>query len=196
MNRGRFSSIIKNLSVLFAALLVSACASNIVSSYRAPGVDLKLQGLRIVFEDTPLSVARSVRASDNTVNQQRLLLGNSIVDRMPIVMGENSLSASARSLTSAEIPVSRDFSKYFPETQRSWHVLVIAPVSGSVMCYGGCDFYFRLALRMIEPNTNRVVWSSTIDQPMIGGMGTRKRVYDYFADDVAKVVLKNIDKAN
>jgi hypothetical protein len=173
-------------------LFVAACSSQVVSSYRAPGTDLAVRGIRVVFEDTPLKVTRPGRINNNTINQQRLLLGNSVVDRMPAVLSESKIPGSSRMLPPAEIPASRDFSAYFPVEQQAWHTLVVTPSSGEAICSGNCDFFFRVSLRLIEPVSRQIVWSATVDQPVMGGVGTRKAIYDYYADDIAKIVLKEV----
>jgi hypothetical protein len=179
-------------TLLAASLVLAGCSSQVVSSHRTPGADLTVQGLRVVFEDSPLQMKSAVRVSDNVVNQQRLLLGNSIVERLPEVFTADKVPASSRTLPPAAIPASRDFSTLFPAEQHSWHTLVVTPVSGSVVCSANCDYHFRLSLRLIEPASRQIVWSATIDQPAMGGVGTRKAIYDYYANDIGKLVLKEI----
>jgi hypothetical protein len=178
--------------LLTALLALPGCSSQVVSSYRAPGADIQVQGLRVVFEDTALVANSKVPARENAMNQHRLLLGNSIVERLPEVLAADKLPASARTLPSAAIPSTRDFSAYFPPEQSAWHTLVVAPVYVQERCSGTCNYHFRLGLRLVEPRTRGVVWSATIEQPQMGGVGSHKAVYDYYADDIGKLVLKEI----
>lgn len=183
----------KIISAAIAAIvLLAGCAPQVLSTNRRPGADLSVQGVRVVFEDSYLRAKTGVAASDNVINQQRLLLGSSIVEKLPANLREARFLASARPLPSAEIPLSLDFSKYFPSEQKDWHVLVVTPVSANSICTANCDYFFQLSIRLIEPQSKQVVWSATIDQPVFGAIGSRKAIYDSYADSLSKILLREI----
>ena len=179
-----------------AMFLLSACASQVLSTSRTPGADLTVQGIRIVFEDSYLRAKTGAITSDNAINQQRLLLGNSIVEKLPTSLLEARFSTSARPLPSVEIPSSMDFSKYFQPEQKDWHVLIVTPISAKSVCTSACDYFFQLSLRLIEPQSKQAVWTATIDQPLFGAIGSRKAIYDSYADSISKILAREIRSAN
>ncbi len=158
-------------AIIAAAILSAGCAPQVLTSKRTPGADLSVQGVRIVFEDSYLRAKSGAIASDSAINQQRLLLGNSIVEKLPANLHDAQFLAAARTLPSAEIPPSKDFSKYFHPEQNDWHVLVITPISANSVCTANCDYFFQLSLRLIEPESKQAVWSATIDQPVLSSIG-------------------------
>lgn len=177
-----------------ATIFLTSCAATVVSSYRAPGSEIKPAGIHVVFEDTPLGSSIGNITMENEANQQRLMLGNSVIERLPGKLVESRISSSSKAIPSQSIPASRDFSGLFPDSEKNWHTLVVTPTQVFVACSLACGYTFRVSMRLVEATSNKVVWSATIDQPTVrvsGGAG-RQGAYNNFVDEMAKVVLRDI----
>lgn len=183
---------------IVTALLLSACAATVVSSYRAPGTEISPAGIHVVFEDTPLKSSTGNASRENEANQQRLMLRNSVIERLPEKLAESKISSSSKAIPTQVIPSSRDFSSLFPDNQKNWHTLIITPTQVFVACSLSCGYTFRVSMRLIEAGSNKIVWSATIDQPtarVSGGAG-RQGAYNNFVDEMTKILLRDIQVAS
>lgn len=185
------------LSIFSIALV--ACSTNLVSSNRAPGVNLTAQGLRIVFEDASFKVSSTTSHlnADGRIKHENILFGHAVMETLPAVLAENKMPASSRTLSSQLLPPNQDFSAFFPEEQRMWHTLIVTPVRVSGLCqYSSCDIVVRASLRLIDPKDFRVVWSAIVEQPTFDlPAGSRQELHNRYARDIAKILLAEIRKA-
>ncbi len=186
------------LTLSVALALLTGCTSAKISSARAPGVQINPTGIRVVFEESNLqskSVAGLTR--ENEINQQRLMLGNSVIELFPERLKENKLPASSKSLSTLTIPASRDFSSLFPENQKNWHTLIVTPTTVAVTCSVVCGYTFRVSLRLIDPADNKVAWSATVDQPTVNlSAGGRQGAYNNFVNEMVKAFLNDLTLTN
>lgn len=186
------------LTFFSALVLLTGCTSVQISSSRTPGMQINPVGIRIVFEDANLQ-SNSIYGPnrENEVNQQRLMLGNSVIDLFTERLKENKILASSKALTTQNIPASRDFSMLFPESQKNWHTLVVTPTSVMVACSIACGYTFRLSLRLIDPINNKIVWAATVDQPPVNlSAGGRQGAYNNFVNKMIEAFLNDLKLTN
>jgi len=184
------------------SMMLSACATNLLYSHRAPGAKLgTIQGVRVVFEDAPFrlspnsaDIATALRIKA-LFREDHLLLKSSIIKTLPAVLVKHKIPASSRSLPKRLMPPNQDFSAFFPQAQRMWHTLIVTPIDISAICDMGCNTYVRTSLRLIDPRSAHTVWSAVVEQPLFDLPGSQQALYNRYARDMAKMLLGEIHKA-
>lgn len=144
--------------------LISGCAATVVSSGKTSDFNQQISAINIVYVEADLSAKVSLSQSTaNKANQQRQELGIQVTQILSDALAKNGIPAQAKSLVPASVPV--DASGYRTLFSAAGvPILFINPISAVTTCPSDC-FQYRVQAKLIDTDSGKVIWSSTIDLP-------------------------------